>query len=72
MLNLFVFIILGYVMHVNLFVSFLKNIQIKSCGGGLCKCANERHRNDFIKYDAMMIRKQSPDTLRFLFGSLAC
>lgn len=28
--------------------------------------------NDFIKYDAMMIRKQSPDTLRFLFGSLAC
>ena len=23
---------------------------IKSCGGGLCKCANERHRNDFIKY----------------------
>ena len=46
--------------------------QIKSCGGGLCKCANERHRNDFIKYDAMMIRKQSPDTLRFLFGSLAC
>ncbi|MCC2150146.1 hypothetical protein LKD42_13005, partial [Lachnospiraceae bacterium CLA-AA-H246] len=24
--------------------------QIKSCGGGLCKCENERHRNDFIKY----------------------
>ena len=23
---------------------------IKSCGGGLCKCENERHRNDFIKY----------------------
>ena len=23
-------------------------------------------------YNAMMIRKQSPDTLRFLFGSLAC
>ena len=48
-----------------------KERTIKSCGGGLCKCANERHRNDFIKYDAMMIRKQSPDTLRFLFGSLA-
>ena len=25
-----------------------------------------------VKYNAMMIRKQSPDTLRFLFGSLAC
>ena len=23
--------------------------QIKSCGGGLCKCANERHKNSFVK-----------------------
>jgi hypothetical protein len=32
----------------------------------------ELEENLYVKYDAMMIRKQSPDTLRFLFGSLAC
>ena len=46
--------------------------KLKYKVAAVLECANDCHINDFIKYDAMMIRKQSPDTLRFLFGSLAC